>query len=246
MRTHPSASNLYARSNSSGVAIVNANYNPVGLINPQNVLIPRTTTGVAMEPPSVMYAPIAAGLFRLEVCTADDMVVIVKEAVREAIFDVNGWSPAIVSTSGTAREVDIIFEDATDVFPLTALDSCKRYCAVRWQSFTGLTRVHTFEVRDTTQETSETIKLETLDGTYNQVKGRTDGFTLYLDGLNAYDYWYYGDVITSSKVEVSMDGVNWRQVEVTTKSLKVPNTSEGKANKLEIAVNWRNYDAVTM
>ena len=106
--------------------------------------------------------------------------------------------------------------------------------------------MHTFELRDATQTTDEVIKLETLDGTYNQIKGRTDGFKLYLDELTAYDYWYYADVITSSKVEVSLDGTTWQQVEVTTKSVTIPNTSEGKTNKLEIIVNWRNYDAVTM
>lgn len=132
---------------------------------------------------------------------------------------------------------------ATTVKPL---DCEHTYAAVRWVSATGLTRVHTFEVRDLTQTADETISLETPDGTYDQLRSRRDSFKLYLGGLNSYDYWYYSDVINSSTVEVSLDGENWRRVEVTTKSVTIPNANSGKLNNLDINVNWREYDAVAM
>lgn len=135
------------------------------------------------------------------------------------------------------------FAHATTVKPL----DCERtYAAVRWVSATGLTRVHTFEVRDLAQTADDNISLETPDGTYSQLRGRTDGFKLCIDNLNAYDYWYYADVINSSTVKVSLDGENWRTVEVTTKSATIPNANSGKLSKLEITVNWREYDAVNM
>lgn len=123
----------------------------------------------------------------------------------------------------------------------------RKYAAVRWISFTGVTRVATMEARTPVNTTDETIKLLTQDNSYNQVKGRVDSLTLFMDALDAYDYWYYSDIVTSSRVEVSLDGFNWFQVEVTTKAAKVPTTSEsGKLNDLEISVNFAKYDAFTM
>lgn len=131
----------------------------------------------------------------------------------------------------------------TNVKPL---DCERRYVAVRWVAATGITRLHTFEMRDLMQSADDITKFETADGTYSVSRGRVDGFKLYLENLNAYDYWYYADVINSSTVEVSLDGENWRTVEVLTKSVTIPNTNSGKLSNLEISVNWREYDAVTM
>lgn len=129
---------------------------------------------------------------------------------------------------------------------LQALQCDKRYAAVRWVSATGNERLHTFEVRDVENSVGEVVNLSTLDGSYNPLKGREDGFTLYLDELSAFDMWYYSDLVTSSRVEVSFDGVEWQQVEVQPKSVQIPNSDAGEANKLEIPVKWRQYDAFTL
>ena len=84
-----------------------------------------------------------------------------------------------------------------------------------------------------------------MDNSYNEVKGREDSLDIYLDELMPYDLWYYADVITSSFVEVSLDGTNWNQVQVTNKNITLPTGGAGNG-KLEITVNWRRYDAVTM
>lgn len=126
------------------------------------------------------------------------------------------------------------------------IDSCKSPAvAVRWVSFTGVQRVHHFMLRKPTIASAENYQLLTLDNSYNEIKGRVDGFDLYLDDLLPYDLWYYSDVITSSKVEVSLDGQTWNQVQVTNKNVTIP-TGEMGNGKLEITVNWRKYDAVTM
>ena len=105
--------------------------------------------------------------------------------------------------------------------------------------------MHHFMLRKPTIASVENYQLLTLDNSYNEIKGRVYGLALYLDDLLPYDLWYYADVITSSKVEVSLDGQTWNQVQVTNKNVTIP-TGEMGNGKLEITVNWRKYDAVTM
>lgn len=248
IRTHATATDIYVRSNSGSAVYVNANYTPVGLINPKNVLIPETDNGWPMTVPSMYRQAFAGAAYRIgvELCASEYAVAYGSNGTVEIAFQLEPWEPMIVSDLDNMQTVVTATQDGHNTYQIKELNPCARHAAVRWVSFTGKTRLHTFEVRDLSQTADEVIKLETLDGSYNQIKGRTDGFKLYLDDLTAYDYWYYSDIITSSKVEVSLDGITWNQVEVTTKSVTIPNTSEGKTNKLEIAVNWRNYDAVTM
>lgn len=119
------------------------------------------------------------------------------------------------------------------------------YAMVRWVSFTGTTRCHTMEVVKSKIETKDAYSLLPIDNEYVEIKGREDGFTLRLNGLCAYDIWYYADMITSSKAEVSLDGSTWDRVQVTKKSITMPD-GEGSDGVLEIQVNWKRYDAVAM
>lgn len=131
-------------------------------------------------------------------------------------------------------------------FQLVVIDACKSpVVAVRWVSFTGVQRVHHFMLRKPTIASAENYQLLTLDNSYNEIKGRVDGLDLYLDDLLPYDLWYYADVITSSKVEVSLDGQTWNQVQVTNKNVTIPAGEMGNG-KLEITVNWKRYDPVTV
>lgn len=237
-----------------------------GLINPERVIMPENQDADIVRDeldtnwdkmillPSMIYRPyLVEGM--VELYPTDDDSPTYEYGIacitnRRAYYSVVNRSNTInagslyINTSRTDLETHagVTMQKRT----LRQLDECKKYAAVRWVSFTGVTRVHTFEVHDVTQSTDEVIKLETLDGSYNQIKGRTDGFKLYLDELDTYDFWYYADVINSSKVEVTLDGETWEQVEVTTKSVTIPNSDQGALNKLEINVNWKNYDAVTM
>ena len=119
------------------------------------------------------------------------------------------------------------------------------YVAVRWVSFTGATRCHTMETLKQKIEAINNFRLLTLTNEYNEAKGRQDGFTLHMEGLDNYDLWYYADILTSSKVEVSLDGTNWTRVQVTDSSIVFPDGSAGDG-KLDIKVNWKRYDAIAM
>lgn len=122
----------------------------------------------------------------------------------------------------------------------------REYALVQWVSFTGATRRHVWEVVKHTIAPADVTAFLTLDDNYREMKGRTDGLTLRLDGLDAYDFWYYADLITSGNVQISLDGgTTYERVQVTGKSTTIP---DGNAinGKLEITINWRHYDAVNM
>lgn len=242
IRTHAAATNIYV--STDGGARVNANYIPVGLINPANVIIPETD--IAFQ------ALVAFPRVYLQAINGVASSFEMRGFPGGSGLEYGGYGVDFVDGSNVLPSSIVSFNYGNGqtgeygTFYLRLIDCEKRYASVRWQSFTGATRCHTLEVRDVNQAANDVINIETLDGSYNQIKGRTDGFKLYLDDLDEYDYWYYSDIITSSKVEVSLDGQTWNQVEVTTKSVTIPNTNTGATNKLEIALNWRRYDAVTM
>ena len=129
-------------------------------------------------------------------------------------------------------------------YPLKDLECGKRYAEVEWVSFTGQTRRHVFEVVKLTEETTNEVSLEMLTNEYDVRKDRRVSFSLRLDGLTAYDYWYYSDLVTSSSVKVSLSGTNYRQVQVTAKKSTIPETSSGRPLTLEIPINYVRYDTL--
>lgn len=129
-------------------------------------------------------------------------------------------------------------------YPLKDLECGKRYAEVEWVSFTGQTRRHVFEVVKLTEETTNEVSLEMITNEYDVRKDRRVSFSLRLEGLTAYDYWYYSDLVTSSSVKVSLSGTKYRQVQVTTKKSTIPETSYGKPLTLEIPINYVRYDTL--
>ena len=129
-------------------------------------------------------------------------------------------------------------------YPLKELECGKRYAEVEWVSFTGQTRRHVFEVVKLTEETTNEVSLEMVTNEYDVRKDRRVSFSLRLEGLTAYDYWYYSDLVTSSSVKVSLWGTNYHQVQVTAKKSTIPETSAGKPLTLEIPINYVRYDTL--
>lgn len=120
------------------------------------------------------------------------------------------------------------------------------YIKVKWVSFTGQEREHWFELTKRKQSTKDAFSLLPIDNEYVEIKGREDGFTLRLDRLNTYDLWYYSDVLQSSNVQVSFDSQIWYRVQVTDKAITLPDGEAGTNGVLEIAVNYKRYDAVAV
>lgn len=208
-----------------------------GLINPESVIIPYHYEVYApIIPPMRMIKPNAGSI------------------IAETYITTNNYA----TTGGITMSADKRYGTITGDFTLSVAGGDARkynlikqlcgvtYAFVRWVSFTGIARVHLFEVSKPTTAAANNYSLMPTDNEYVEVKGRVDGMTLRLNDLCAYDLWYYADVITSSKVEVSLDGVNYDQVQVTTKNYTLPDGETKINGKLEIAINWKRYDAVAM
>ena len=234
MRAYPASKKLYVRDDESQVEVT---YSVVGRINPDNVIIPDSVERLwTIAPPSRILADIGTPII-LEAYGYDENDDCVTELGNP--FIPRRSIDLLVGTRYFAYNRNVDF--ARKII-FVQHDCGKRYAAVRWESFSGVTRSHTFEVRGVNTATSGTITLLTADGSIDERKGRSDGFTLHLDALNAYDLWYYSDVIHSSRVEVSLDGVTWRTVQVKSSSQTMPD-GDAELNRLEIDVTYREYDA---
>lgn len=133
------------------------------------------------------------------------------------------------------------------IVPIQEQECEATYALVRWVSFTGGTKQHVFELVKPKTAVADAYSLEPIDNEYVEIKGRVDGFTLKLDNLSPYDMWYYSDVLTSSKVEVSLDhGTTFDRVQVTNKDIALLNDGSMSNGILEFNVNWKRYDAVNM
>lgn len=216
----------------------------IGLINPANILIPQTASGMTIEPPSVMFRQLFAGLenaIKMESFTSVDTVIDMQAGVRFVRETIRANTP----TAFRLNNMDSV-KIGTYTISVKELEECRNYCAVRWVSFTGQTRLHVWEVVQRTTETAGAFELLTQDGSYDVVKGREDGFSLRLDGLNVYDYWYYSDICHSSNVDVTFDGQTWQRVNVTTKSVTLNEGDAGQLGTLLVELKYKKYDAVNM
>lgn len=169
------------------------------------------------------------------------------------------WSRAVLSKGLHSLQVDrtykmiafgnmsAIFPDNYTIIPIQEQECEATYALVRWVSFTGHTKQHVFELVKPKTAVSDAYSLEPIDNEFVEIKGRVDGFTLKLDNLSPYDMWYYSDVLTSSKVEVSLDhGETFDRVQVTNKDIEILNDGSMSNGVIEFNVNWKRYDAVGM
>ena len=240
-------------SNDTAGASLSKTWTKAGLISPFNVLIPKNDVApsfLLISPPSVMLRQIGTA--------AATAIVFSMQATQSGGYEfstgrikslpsgtfVNASSENTLVAGSTAFELWHLNDAAYQHTDLQELFDCKQYACVEWVSFAGAIRRHTFEVIKQKTETLDPVSLQTIDNQYDERKGRRDGFTLRLEGLNRYDFWYYADLITSSQVRVTFDGTNWAQVQVTSKEVEIPNNDEGAFNSLEIEVNYKKYDTI--
>lgn len=212
----------------------------VGLINPQGVLIPPhdlDAFGAVIVPPS-----------KIIIDGTQSENVTCEFYGSQGIWSVTGFA-SISADKRFIGQIDdyFVLSNGTQshLYMPILMQDCARYALVQWVSFTGVQRVAYFEVRGPKSAVSDAYQLQPIDNEYIEIKGRADGLVLALDGLNAYDVWYYSDVVLSSKVEISLDGgQTFDRVQVTTKEVETPDFVAN--GKVEITVNWRRYDAVDL
>lgn len=130
-------------------------------------------------------------------------------------------------------------------------NQCRLYAVVEWVSMTGVLRRHTFWVIKPEIEVSDKYDLLTTDNSYKEIKGHEDGCTLMIDGLNAYDIWYYSDLAMSSDVRVAIyNGAGYlpgaMTALITTKKVTMPDGDGGNLGSVEFECKYKRYDAVYM
>lgn len=212
-----------------------------GLISPEHVIIPPHSMlqyGALVVPPSMILCDMnQASPVEAELYTNAGTWSVTGDATKSAdgrkIGQIDGG--AFTLSDGTHSKT----------FRPVQLKCDTRYALVRWVSFTGVRREHFLEIAKVKTSAEGSYNLLPVDAEYIEVKGRVDGMLLRLTGLDAYDLWYYADMITSSNVQVSLDGTNYDRVQVTTKSITQPD-GDNTDGKLEIEINWKRYDAVAM
>lgn len=225
-----------------------------GLINPENVIIPPTTMAAFLMLPPFRYIGGFETIFEVFSEGGHDLA-----APRWRSYTNGVWSEyELLSSRGLAQRtiaanverLEFVrlhpVENITETILIQEQDCGKEYALVRWVSFTGNTRQHVFELVKPKTSVADEYSLEPIDNEYVEIKGRVDGFILQLDDLNPYDVWYYSDLLTSSKVEVSLDGVRFDRVQITDKDVTIPTVDGTPSGKVEFNVNWRRYDAVGM
>lgn len=223
----------------------------LGLINPAGVLIPEREDDdlCAINAPSVMLAPFGSLQIVFEMWASDEnSYYFATGRVKENPGDTVQNFARTVTLSHDTNHVEFwhLNDDAYRVLDIQPLSCERTYACVEWVSFTGQTRRHIFEISKAEVDSDEVISLENLANQWTEIKGRVDCFNLRLENLNRYDLWYYSDIITSSRVRVTIDGVNWYDVQVNGTKYVIPETNAGKFSTLEIPIKFRRYDAVIM
>ena len=214
-----------------------------GLINPNGVYVPAnplTSKGALIIPPRMYYEGISQSEVEAEFFqnTADSWAVTGDATMSQDGRNI-GQIHGAFALCGEYAQQCLIYKPR-------AMRCDAEYALVRWVSFSGVSRTHIFEAIKHKQSTNDAFSLLPIDNEYIEIKGREDGFVLHLDNLDAYDLWYYADVLQSSKVEVSFDGNTYNRAQITNKSIVLPDGNAGTDGKLDINVNWKRYDSVAL
>lgn len=219
-----------------------------GLINPDSVLIPPHWPYAKIVPPDYMIGDAQGQQIKAEFYNFDDGAYSVSGASWQS-------NHRLLWPTSTFFDLYYLPQGASAYinkrYTMRARQCDRQYALVEWVSFTGITRRHIFEVVKSTTKTANAYSLLPTDSEYVEIKGRNDGFTLRLDNLNAYDLWYYSDILHSSNVRVSMNAdsptsADFERVQIADNKITIPDGNASIEGVLEISVNWKHYDAVAL
>ena len=220
----------------------------IGLVNPMKLLMPESPNlsvqyGQIIMPPQRMLQVIDA----IAECYFTDPSQFTIANTEGSFVDENKRAIQCRDRLQIARNGTIVAEYQLEL----ASKQCRLYAIVEWVSMTGVKRRHTFWVIKPEIEVADKYDLVTNDNSYKEIKGHEDGCTLMIDGLNAYDIWYYSDIAMSSDVRVSIyNGAGlsfgFMPALITTKKVTMPDGDGGKLGSVEFECKYKRYDAVAM
>lgn len=225
---------------------IDFNYRVVGMVSPENMIIPRINDIQDFVPiiqPSKMYA-LPFGLY-------GSVSVWNNGQSNDVYYGV--FQSRALPLSPLASNLEIeegLFVSCGDIKYSTHISplSCGRtYAAVQWATRWGGLNVMTFEVVDVKQTQENIVELSSRFNGFNVRKGYMQSLVLRLSGLNRYDYWYYSDIITSNDVRVAVNEIDANfgeetRVDVNTKSVTIPNSNG--LYSLELEIKYKRYDRV--
>lgn len=227
--------------------------NVLGFINPSEMIIPQSTSNTELSEVAVIAPPHKwlQPLFGLSDSVEFYITPQAQSAEflysRGALFNVieplaEGLQVLQISTDA----IGMSLRDLGQVqrYTRSSLLCGRTYAAVEWLSRAGMIKRHTLEVLRVTYSTDGVTEFQSALG-FDVTKGQAVGFTLRLQGLTRYDYWYYSDIITSNDVrvavaEIDADFGDETRVQVVTSKAVVPDSAG--VYDLEIEVKYKRYD----
>ena len=227
--------------------------NVLGLINPSEMIIPQSTSNTELAevaviaPPHKWLQPLFGLSDSVEFYIAPQAQSATFRYSRGELFNV--VEPLAEGLQVLQIPIDAIGISLRDLgqvqrYTRSSLLCGRTYAAVEWLSRAGMIKRHTLEVVRVTYSIDGATEFQSALG-FDITKGQEVGFTLRLQGLTRYDYWYYSDIITSNDVrvavaEIDADFGDETRVQVVTSKAVVPDSAG--VYDLEIEVKYKRYD----
>lgn len=260
VRAYPNVSRIYYTDDQSDPqGVVELVVYVQGLINPANDIIPFNCeavatkdplaqgapdlTGLIITPPRMILQPMTGEYVNFETRVKSGYVQRYSVFPNNVIFNEQGNTIEIPSTATSFGIWDDFEQAKAFDYTITPRNSELNYITLNWVSRYGVVKSVVWELKNLKYATGETINIESLNNEYDTRKGVEISFTAQLEGLTAYDYWYYADIVNSSRVLAIINGVT-RSVSVETKDVTIPNTSSGEFKTLEITIKLAKFDAI--
>lgn len=264
----------YARGNTNGLITISSSgdiidlpFVVLGLINPDNMIIPinaaseKTIGGyLPIIPPTKWIEPIFGLSDEVELYCTSEMP---ETSSLQLQYTLNNTivteelTPTLqtITIPTNAVGIQLVYSYIVGSLTLRSIHRFKRekticgrnYAVVEWQSKSGQTKRQTWEVIRVTEKQNGATEFLTVDNSYSVSKGQEMELTLRLDGLSKYDYWYYSDILLSNDVRVAVnendtDFGNETRVAVTNTSIEQPDNPDFYT--LDITIKFRRYDEI--
>lgn len=229
-----------------------------GLIDPREMIIPQSTSNTELAEVAIIAPPHKwlQPLFGLS--DSVEFFIAPQAQFAEFLYSIRALQNITVSLSGLqavqipaaansmSLRGSVVVGDTVGVqcYKRSELLCGRTYAAVEWLSRAGMRKRHTLEVVRVTYSTDGATEFQSALG-FDVTKGQAVGFTLRLQGLTRYDYWYYSDIITSNDVrvavaEIDADFGDETRVQIVTSKAVIPDSAG--AYNLEIEVKYKRYD----
>ena len=251
VKAYYSASDTYSAAQS-------ITFTPRGLISPARLFVPATkearlltaATGADNEnaftfPNKIIRGGDPVALFVYGVSgvgykwTEDGVTWVTAESTITATT-----APKVVTFPANTKAVALTYNGVEYKRVFVDQECGKRYARVTWMPAFGSNAKKSafWEMRShTTQADPTVLQPDAAGDFYRDVRGRDDIVTLTLTGLTRFDVWYYGDISTSSDVEI--DGFG--RVQVMTNEIVFPDGESGTF-ELKIKCKLAEYDAIAL